>query len=70
MLCEELQWYGPGPFQRQLDQAYGDFISFCKARKIPHSQPPWTTKLESWHDSQMIEDSLFSNILIFEHSAK
>ena len=41
MLCEELEYWGPGSFQQQLDKAYQDFVAFCRARKLDQSQPPF-----------------------------
>lgn len=42
-----------GDFQREslqdlLDEAYLQFRAFCRQRRIPYSQPPFTVKLVSW----------------------
>lgn len=44
MLCEE-GFFGTDQFSKQLDTAYEDFRSFCRARKISCSQPPFTPRL-------------------------
>ena len=41
MLAQELKRWGEGTFQQQLDKAYKDFTSFCRAKKLHHSQPPF-----------------------------
>lgn len=41
MLTEELEYFGPGSFQYQLDEAYKNFVAFCRSRRLDHSQPPF-----------------------------
>ena len=48
LLAEELQYFGPGTFDNQIDRAYKHFTSFCRSRKIQHSQPPFTRKMVTW----------------------
>ena len=48
MLCQELEYYGPGTFQQQLDKAYKDFLGFCRAKKMDQSQPPFKESKVSW----------------------
>lgn len=45
LLAEELQYFGPDTFGDQIDRAYQHFTSFCRSRKIQHSQPPFTRKM-------------------------
>ena len=45
ILCEELQHYGPGDFQAQLDCAYSDFRAWCTSRSISHSQVPFLVRM-------------------------
>ena len=48
MLVEEMEFFGPGTFQQQLDSAYKDFVSFCRDRKLKHSQPPFRENKVLW----------------------
>ena len=48
MLCQRLEYFGPGTFQQQLDEAYKDFVGFCKANKLEHSQPPFKESKVAW----------------------
>ena len=48
LLCEDLQYFGPGSLSDQMDVAYKEFLSFCSARKIYHSQPPFVPKMVAW----------------------
>ena len=41
MLAEQLEFWGPGTFQQQLDKAYDDFIAYCHLKKMDQSQPPF-----------------------------
>lgn len=45
LLAEDLQWFGAGSFQDQLDVAYGGYLQFCRANRIKQSQPPFTPKM-------------------------
>ena len=60
MLCRELLWWGPGDYQSQLDEAYRAFKAYCLARKISHSQPAFTVKLDPWPVSF---DTLFNMVV-------
>ena len=46
LLLTRMCWYGNGTFEEQLDRAYQDFLAFTKRHKLPHSQPPFTPKME------------------------
>ncbi|CAL1127244.1 unnamed protein product [Cladocopium goreaui] len=41
MLAQQLNWWGPGTFQEQLEKAYQDFVAYCRTKKLGHSQPPF-----------------------------
>lgn len=58
MLCQELEYFGPGTFQQQLDQAYKDFQTFCRANKLDQSQPPFK---ESKVPGYVIETCFFQS---------
>ena len=45
ILAEQLRYWGNGSFQACMDNAYKDFVSFCRIRKLDQSQPPFTTKM-------------------------
>lgn len=53
LLCEELNFFGPGDLPTKLEAAYGHFIKFCREHKIRHSQPPFKIKTVAWHLSQV-----------------
>ena len=46
MLCDDKFWPGD-TFAAQLSNAFDDFQQFTRARKIPHSQKPFTPRLVS-----------------------
>ncbi|CAL1171269.1 unnamed protein product [Cladocopium goreaui] len=48
MLCQELEYFGPGTFQQQLDKAYKDFVGFSRANKMDQSQPPFKEWKVPW----------------------
>lgn len=48
LLCEDLLFFGGGAFDQQLDRAYANFLGFCRARRIPHSQPPFIPRMAAW----------------------
>ncbi|CAK9036671.1 Uncharacterized protein SCF082_LOCUS21823 [Durusdinium trenchii] len=45
LLCEDLTHFGQGTFAEQLDEAYRDFLAFCRSRQIRHSQPPFIPRM-------------------------
>ena len=49
MLCQELEYYGPGTFQQQLDKAYKDFNRFSRSNKMDQSQPPFKESKVPWY---------------------
>lgn len=49
MLTEQLEYYGHGSFQDQLDNAYADFIAYARRNKLDHSQPPFKASKVFWH---------------------
>ena len=48
LLTEDLQYFGPGEFSVQLEEAYKHFLDFCRTRRIPHTQPPFLRKMVTW----------------------
>lgn len=48
MLCQELEYFGPGTFQQQLDKAYKNFVGFSRANKMDQSQPPFKESKVPW----------------------
>ena len=51
MLAEQLEYWGPGTFQQQLDHAYDDFIRYCRRNKLGHSQPPFKVSKVFWRSN-------------------
>ena len=47
MLTDELAYWGQGSLQTKLDEAYKDFVGYCRVHKLPHSQPPFKVKMDS-----------------------
>lgn len=45
MLCEDVGYFGAGPFEEQLDRSYASYVAFCRDHRIKQSQPPFTVKL-------------------------
>lgn len=54
MLCQQLEYFGPGTFQQQLDNAYKDFIAFARTNKMDHSQPPFKESKVTWQNSLIV----------------
>ena len=54
MLCQQLEYFGPGTFQQQLDKAYKDFIAFARTNKMDHSQPPFKESKVTWQNSLIV----------------
>ena len=50
MLAQQLNWWGPGTFQEQLEKAYQDFVAYCRTKKLGHSQPPFKLSKVFWLD--------------------
>ena len=48
LLCDDLEFFGPGTFEQKLDSAYKDFLAYCKRHKVNHSQPPFLPKMVPW----------------------
>ena len=48
LLCEDLEWFGAGTLQDQLDVAYPRYVRYCKVNKVKQSQPPFTEKMVIW----------------------
>ena len=46
-------YFTGGTINEKFEQAYGDFRSFCKARKLTCSQPPFKPYHESWLDKRV-----------------
>lgn len=47
MLTDELAYWGQGSLQTKLDEAYKDFVGYCRVHKLSHSQPPFKVKMDS-----------------------
>ena len=62
MLCQELEYYGPGTFQQQLDKAYKDFNRFSRSNKMDQSQPPFKESKVPWYWlSYQVQLDMFSS---------
>ncbi|CAL1166692.1 unnamed protein product [Cladocopium goreaui] len=54
LLTEELQYFGPGEFSVQLEEAYRHFLDFCRTRRIPHTQPPFLRKMVKTKNGEIL----------------
>ena len=48
LLCEDLQWFGAGTLQDQLDIAYDRYRAYCRVNRVKQSQPPFKVKMVTW----------------------
>jgi hypothetical protein len=59
MLAEQMEYWGPGTFQQQLDHAYDDFVRYCRRNKLGHSQPPFKVSKVVWRSSFIFLKHIF-----------
>ena len=62
ILAEQLHCWGNGDFQSCMDTAYKDFVSYCRIKKLDHSQPPFTTKMVLWQACAILFCSFLVNV--------
>lgn len=58
MLTDELVYWGQGSLQTKLDEAYKDFVGYCRVHKLCHSQPPFKVKMDSLKHRNFLLDVL------------
>ena len=62
MLAEQMEYWGPGTFQQQLDHAYDDFVRYCRRNKLGHSQPPFKVSKVVWRSSFIFLKHIFLTV--------